>query len=91
MRVQKTIARRHVTGQGMTEYIIIVALIAIAAVSAVSFFGSTVEGQFIKLGGAMLGAPDESGIAAAQASGQNAVGNAGGAGLDTYGEGATAN
>jgi len=32
-------------GQGMTEYIIIVALIAIAAIAAYSFFGDTVRGQ----------------------------------------------
>ena len=32
-------------GQGMTEYIIIVALIAIAAIGAVTFFGGTVRSQ----------------------------------------------
>ncbi len=32
-------------GQGMTEYIIIVALIAIAAIAAYSFFGDTVRMQ----------------------------------------------
>ena len=32
-------------GQGMTEYIIIVALIAIAAIAAYSFFGSTLRSQ----------------------------------------------
>ena len=32
-------------GQGMTEYIIIVALIAIAAIAAYSFFGDTVRQQ----------------------------------------------
>jgi pilus assembly protein Flp/PilA len=30
-------------GQGMTEYIIITALIAIAAIAAVTYFGSTVR------------------------------------------------
>lgn len=33
------------TGQGMTEYIIIVALIAIAAIAAFSYFGKTVREQ----------------------------------------------
>ena len=93
MRIQKTaaprIARNRVTGQGMTEYIIIVALIAIAAVTAVSFFGAGVEGQFIKLGGAMLGAPDETGVQAAETTRGVATGNAGGASLATYGEGAS--
>ena len=32
-------------GQGMTEYIIITALIAIAAIAAVSYFGGTVRAQ----------------------------------------------
>lgn len=32
-------------GQGMTEYIIIVALIAIAAIAVYGFFGDTVRGQ----------------------------------------------
>ena len=44
-------ARRHIrfgrkqAGQGMTEYIIITALIAIAAIAAVTFFGGTVRSQ----------------------------------------------
>ena len=33
------------SGQGMTEYIIITALIAIAAIAAVTFFGGTVRSQ----------------------------------------------
>ena len=32
-------------GQGMTEYIIIVALIAIAAITVYSLFGDTIRGQ----------------------------------------------
>lgn len=32
-------------GQGMTEYIIIVALIAVAAIGAFRFFGQTMRGQ----------------------------------------------
>jgi len=33
-------------GQGMTEYIIIVALIALASIAGVKFFGSAVQGSF---------------------------------------------
>jgi len=33
-------------GQGMTEYIIIVALIALASIAAVNFFGNAVQGAF---------------------------------------------
>jgi len=32
-------------GQGMTEYIIIVALIAVAAIAVYGFFGDTIRGQ----------------------------------------------
>lgn len=37
--------RRHQAGQGMTEYIIIVALIAVAAIGVYSAFGDVVRGQ----------------------------------------------
>ncbi|MDH5477183.1 MAG: hypothetical protein OEY50_02510 [Nitrospinota bacterium] len=39
----RTLNRRH--GQGMTEYIIIVALIAIAAITVFTLFGDVVRGQ----------------------------------------------
>ena len=38
--------RRRVTGQGMTEYIIIVGMIALAAIAAVGAFGGVVKDQF---------------------------------------------
>jgi len=38
-------ARARQLGQGMTEYIIIVALIAIAAIVVYNLFGDTVRGQ----------------------------------------------
>ncbi len=37
-------------GQGMTEYIIIVAIIAIGAVTASGFFGARVQTQFVSMG-----------------------------------------
>lgn len=42
--------RMRQRGQGMTEYIIITALIAIAAIAAVTFFGSTVRSQVGAMG-----------------------------------------
>lgn len=36
---------KRIKGQGMTEYIIIVALIAIAAIAAFTMFGDVVRGQ----------------------------------------------
>ena len=38
-------SRRRFRGQGMTEYIIIVALIAIAAIGVYTAFGKTLRGQ----------------------------------------------
>ncbi len=40
-----TQTRRRIAGQGMTEYIIIVALVAIAAIGVYSAFGDIVRGQ----------------------------------------------
>jgi len=37
--------KKRITGQGMTEYIIIVALIAVAAIAAFTMFGDVVRGQ----------------------------------------------
>jgi len=48
-------SRRRITGQGMTEYIIVVALIAIAAVAAVSYFGEAVQVQFANMGDELMG------------------------------------
>jgi Flp pilus assembly pilin Flp len=42
-------------GQGMTEYIIIVALIAVAAIGAASFFGQTVRQQVAAMAGEVAG------------------------------------
>lgn len=39
------IRAKNIRGQGMTEYIIIVALIAIAAIGVYSAFGNVVKGQ----------------------------------------------
>jgi pilus assembly protein Flp/PilA len=41
----RTRSPKRAFGQGMTEYIIIVALIAIAAIAVVSLFGGTVRSQ----------------------------------------------
>ena len=51
-------------GQGMTEYIIIVALVAVAAITVYNFFGDTVRGQVGDLA-AELGGGDSQGLGAA--------------------------
>jgi Flp pilus assembly pilin Flp len=59
-------SRRH-TGQGMTEYIIIVALVAIAAIATFSFFGQTVRGQMAAIARQLSGETGKTGIGNAQA------------------------
>ncbi len=45
-------------GQGMTEYIIIVALIAIAAIGVVSLFGDNIRALFATSANALAGEED---------------------------------
>lgn len=46
---------KNQSGQGMTEYIIIVALIAIAAIAAFSYFGQTVRHQTAAMSESLAG------------------------------------
>ncbi|MBM4377791.1 MAG: hypothetical protein FJ086_00560 [Deltaproteobacteria bacterium] len=46
-------------GQGMTEYIIIVALIAIAAIGVVTLFGDNIRKLFGTSANALQGSPNE--------------------------------
>lgn len=59
-------------GQGMTEYIIIVALIAVAAIGVYSMFGQTIRGQVSGLAGEVAG----TGAAAGKATAAGAAANA---------------
>jgi Flp pilus assembly pilin Flp len=56
-------------GQGMTEYIIIVALIAIAAIAVYGFFGDTLRNQVGGMAQELAGAD---GSGSVQAAGQQA-------------------
>ena len=60
--------RKHL-GQGMTEYIIIVALIAVSAIGVFQFFGSTVRNQAAGLAQEVAG---QSGTAAIKKAGSEA-------------------
>ena len=46
---------RRRSGQGLTEYIIIVALVAIAAIGVVNIFGNQLRNQFATIVSAMSG------------------------------------
>lgn len=68
--------KSHQAGQGMTEYIIIVALIAVAAIGVYSFFGQAIRGQMAGMtqeisGGKASADQEKSKASAASASGEN--------------------
>lgn len=54
-------------GQGLTEYAIILSLVAIAAITAASYFGDTVKSSFTALGSELSGAAEYDEVAATQA------------------------
>jgi Flp pilus assembly pilin Flp len=72
-------SKKKMLGQGMTEYIIIVALIAIAAIGVFSAFGTTVKSQVAAMaqelsgtsGSAAAGKAKDAGASAETKAGQN--------------------
>jgi Flp pilus assembly pilin Flp len=58
---------RNESGQGMTEYIIIVALIAIAAIAGFSYFGKTVRTQTAAMSESLAGDAGKAKVAVAEA------------------------
>ncbi|OGP76011.1 MAG: hypothetical protein A2Z40_00750 [Deltaproteobacteria bacterium RBG_19FT_COMBO_60_16] len=53
--MHKQAAKRNRNGQGLTEYIIVVALVAIAAIGIVNIFGNQLRNQFSTIITAMSG------------------------------------
>ena len=58
--------RHSQLGQGMTEYIIIVAMIAVAAIAVYQYFGSTVRNQTAAIAQELAGNDGTSAKSAAQ-------------------------
>lgn len=57
---------RQQRGQGMTEYIIVVALIAVAAIGVYQFFGQTIRSQTAGIAAEVSGQKAETHITAAK-------------------------
>lgn len=77
--------KTRVRGQGMTEYIIIVALLAVAAIGVYTLLGQTLRSQTAGLALELSGQDAGAAIGNAQGSANNAQGNANQRkGLDTY-------
>ncbi len=66
---------RKQRGQGMTEYIIIVALIAVAAIGTYSMFGQTIRNQVAGLADEVSGTGGANDITNAQSSSSKAQGD----------------
>lgn len=60
-------------GQGMTEYIIIVALIAVAAIGVYTLFGKTIRAQVAGLSNEVSGSGGSADITNAQAASKSAT------------------
>ncbi len=60
-------------GQGMTEYIVIVALIAVAAIATYQFFGQTIRNQTAGIAQEVSGQNAQASITAAQGAANNAA------------------
>lgn len=76
--------KRKQTGQGMTEYIIIVALIAVAAIGVYQFFGQTIRSQTAGIAREVAGHSAQDGIRAANTASQGALNETGSKGLANY-------
>lgn len=75
---------RRQCGQGMTEYIVIVALIAVAAIGVYQLFGQTVRSQTAAIVNEVGGVTGATSIAEAKAAGTAANDQRGKKGLDAY-------
>jgi Flp pilus assembly pilin Flp len=60
-------------GQGMTEYIVIVALIAVAAIAVYQFFGQTIRNQMAGIANEVAGTSGKPQIDAAKAAAAEAT------------------
>ena len=80
-------AVRH-RGQGMTEYIIIVALIAVAAIAVYQFFGQTIRSQMSAIANEVAGQSGKSAMEAAASAAGKTADEQNAKGLSRYADGA---
>jgi len=85
MNPARSTARRAQRGQGMTEYLIVVALIAVAAIGVYTLFGQTIRNQTAGLAMEVSGQDAGAAIGGAQTNAAAAQTSAGTRkGLDNY-------
>ncbi|MEZ0600640.1 Flp family type IVb pilin [Paraburkholderia sp. IW21] len=76
MKISQIRRKNKQLGQGMTEYIIIVALIAVSAIGVYSLFGQTLRNQTAGLAKEMSGQTATDNISTAQQNANTATSNA---------------
>ncbi len=86
-RISLVSPARRQRGQGMTEYLIVVALVAVAAIGVFSLFGQTLRSQAAGLAMEISGQSSGSAVSAAQGSAGSAQSAASQRkGLSNYGQ-----
>ncbi|MBB1624948.1 hypothetical protein [Achromobacter sp. UMC71] len=83
--------RRRQTGQGMTEYIVVVALVAVAAIAVYQYFGQVVRSQTAAMARELAGEDGSSQSRAAQQAAQKAAAQTKARSLKSFTGNATAN
>jgi len=81
-------ARAPQRGQGMTEYIILVALIAVAAIAVYQFFGQTIRSQMSAIANEVGGNSGASAMSAAASAAAKTDAEQAAKGLAKYADGA---
>lgn len=71
--ISRTHHRRQQRGQGMTEYIIVVALVAIAAIAVYQLFGQVIRSQTAAMAKELAGEDGSEQSRAAQAAAESAA------------------
>lgn len=64
--VTRKVNEKRITGQGMTEYIIIVSLIALASITTVKLFGGAIQGAFGGMASVLGGGTEAAGAGVAK-------------------------
>lgn len=76
MAAQRKTSRRKSLGQGMTEYIVIVALVGVAAIGTYSFLGGAIRSSTAGIAHEIAGEDAKTSIDAAKAAAENALSQA---------------
>lgn len=66
-------SKKYIAGQGMSEYLIIIGMVAVAGISVMSFFGQTVQHQVAGMSTKLSGGDPATEIASSATAATNAA------------------